>query len=47
MLNATNEKTILFVHLLFYLEHDGCEIVGLLICRLMGATGLMQFRNNC
>ena len=47
MLNATNEKTILFVHLLLNLEHDGCKIVRLLVRRLMGAAGLMQFRNNC
>ena len=46
MLNATNEKTILFVHLLFYLEHDGCEIVSLLVSCLMITSGLMQLFDN-
>ena len=46
MLNSTNEKTIFFAHLLLNLEYDGCEIVSLLVRRLMGATGLMQLRNN-
>ena len=46
MLNSTNEKTIFFAHLLLNLEHDGCEIVGLLVCRFVISTSLMQVSNN-